>query len=60
MAFGTGNDSVNYEKNYSAFKNKNKSNLIKANCNCHVIHNAEKNFIKHLKYDIEPLVSKKI
>jgi len=59
-AFGADNASVNYGKHCSVFeklKNK-KSNIIKANCNCHVIHNAAKHSMKVIKYDVETLVLK--
>jgi len=32
--------------------------IIKANCNCHVIHNAARNSMKQLTYDVENLVLK--
>lgn len=37
---------------------KKKPSIIKANCNCHVLHNTAKHSLKLLKYDVEILVIK--
>lgn len=59
-AYGADNASINYGKNCSVFEKlkDKKSNIIKANCNCHVIHNAAKHSMKVIKYDVETLVLK--
>ncbi|KAL4099097.1 hypothetical protein QTP88_023584 [Uroleucon formosanum] len=59
-AFGADNASVNYGKNCSVYEKllKKKPSIIKANCNCHVLHNTAKHSLKLLKYDVETLVIK--
>ena len=59
-AFTADNASVNYGKHrsvYQSLKDTN-SNLVAANCNCHVLHNMAKFACKLLKYDVEGLVIK--
>jgi hypothetical protein len=58
--FCADNASVNYGIHKSVFQNlKNENDLIlKANCNCHVIHNAAKFGLLKLSLDIENLVIK--
>jgi len=59
-AYTADNASVNYGKNKSVYKmltNQNPS-IMKANCNCHVIHNAARYACKTLKFDVENLVLK--
>ncbi len=56
-AYSADNASVNYGIHKWVFKNlknKNKS-IIKANCNCHVLHNAAKYGLTKLSLDIENL-----
>lgn len=42
---------------FTKLKTFNK-NLIKANCNCHILHNTAKYALKTMKYDVECLVLK--
>lgn len=59
-AFSADNANVNYGNKNSVFtklKNDNKY-IIKANCNCHVIHNAAKYGCRKLSFDVETLVNK--
>lgn len=60
VSYGADNASVNYGKHHSVFLSlKGKQpNLFKANCNCHVLHNAAKHACKQLPYDVESLVIK--
>lgn len=59
-AFGADNASVNYGKTCSVFEKmlKIKPSIIKANCNCQVLHNTAKHCLKLLKYDVKTLVIK--
>jgi len=53
------NASVNYGKHHSIFTSLNTIQArLKANCNCHVLHNAAKYACKQLTYDVEQLVVK--
>lgn len=59
-AYSADNANVNYGKHNSVFlklRELNKS-ILKANCNCHVIHNAAKHAFKKLSLDLETLVKK--
>lgn len=61
IAYGADNASVNYGEHCSVFqklKSEYKSSLTKANCNCHVMHNAAKHCLKTLSFDVEGLVLK--
>lgn len=60
VAYGADNASVNYRKHNSVFQRmqKGQPNLLKANCNCHVVHNAARHTVKSLKFDVETLVLK--
>jgi hypothetical protein len=60
VSYSADNAAVNYGKFHSVFTNLQKinSNIIKANCNCHVLHNAAKHAIEDLPYDVESLVIK--
>ena len=59
-AFTGDNASVNYGVNNSVFVNLKNENphIVKANCNCHVIHNTAKYSMLKLPFDIENLVLK--
>lgn len=59
-SYSADNASVNYGVHNSVHKKLLDLNtgLIKANCNCHVIHNAGRNASKALSYDVENLVLK--
>ena len=59
-AYTADNAAVNYGKNKSVYKILTKENpgIIKANCNCHIIHNAARHACKTLKFDVENLVLK--
>jgi hypothetical protein len=54
------NASVNYGKYKSVYMKlrQNNENIIKANCNCHVLHNTIKYALIHLPFDIENIVLK--
>jgi hypothetical protein len=60
IAFGADNASVNYGINKSVYVNlKNENDLIlKANCNCHIVHNTAKYCLMKISLDIENLVTK--
>lgn len=60
VSYGADNASVNYGKHHSVFHSlkEKQPNLMKANCNCHVLHNAAKHACKQLPYDVETLVIK--
>ena len=56
-AYTADNASVNYGKLKSVYKmltNQNPS-IMKASCNCHVIHNAARYACKTLKFDVKIL-----
>lgn len=61
-AFSADNASVNYGAHNSVYqKIKDKysdTKVVKANCNCHVLHNAARNAMKALTYDVENLIMK--
>lgn len=61
-AFSTDNASVNYGPHYSVYQKINEkysdTKVVKANCNCHVLHNAARNAMKALTYDVENLIMK--
>lgn len=59
-AFGADNASVNYGKHCSVYQKLTeiKPNILKANCNCHIVHNAAKHCLKLLSFDVECLVIK--
>ncbi|KAL4104819.1 hypothetical protein QTP88_020095 [Uroleucon formosanum] len=60
--FSADNASVNYGVRNSVYQKllekHPETKIIKANCNCHVIHNASRNSMKQLTYDVENLVLK--
>jgi hAT family C-terminal dimerisation region len=62
VSYGADNASVNYGKHHSVFvllkAAQTDNKLLKANCNCHVLHNAAKHACKQMKYDVETLVIK--
>ena len=61
VSYTADNASVNYGKNcsvYTKLQTEINSQLIKANCNCHVLHNAAKKALKVLSFDIEVLILK--
>ena len=60
VSYGADNASVNYGKHHSVFVSLKRvqPRLLKANCNCHVLHNAAKHACKQLTYDVEGLVLK--
>lgn len=60
VSYSADNASVNFGKHNSVFTrlNEEKTNLIKANCCCHILHNCAKFGFKLLKYDVESLVLK--
>ncbi|KAM4722874.1 uncharacterized protein WCC33_009052 [Rhinophrynus dorsalis] len=60
IAYTSDNASVNYGKNCSVYKKLKDAqpHLIKANCNCHVLHNTAKYALKPLSFDVENLVLK--
>ena len=52
---------MNYGKNYSVYtklQSEINPKLIKANCNCHIIHNSAKKALKVLSFDVEVLILK--
>ena len=59
-AYGADNASVKYGQYKSVFKNLQYENgsIIKANCLCHVIHNAAKYSFMQFPIDIDNLVTK--
>ncbi|XP_031329485.1 uncharacterized protein LOC116170636 [Photinus pyralis] len=59
-SYSADNASVNYGVHNSVFTKLLDLNaeLLKANCNCHVIHNAGRNASKALSYDVENLTLK--
>ena len=59
-AYTADNASVNYGKNNSVYRMLTSRNpsIMKANCNCHIIHNAARHACKTLKFDVENLVLK--
>jgi hypothetical protein len=60
IAYGADNASVNYGINKSVYvnlKNENDS-VLKANCNCHIVHNTAKYRLMKISLDIENLVTK--
>ncbi|KAI4457230.1 hat family dimerization domaincontaining protein-related [Holotrichia oblita] len=59
-AYGGDNASVNYGKHCSVYQKLTqiKPKIIKANCNCHILHNAAKHSLKLLSFDVESLVLK--
>lgn len=59
-AFSADNANVNYGQHNSVFVKLRQLNphLIKANCNCHVLHNSAKQACKALSIDIETLANK--
>lgn len=60
IAFTVDNASVNYGVNQSVYRNLKEENnsVIKANYNCHVLHNTIKYALLLLPFDIENLVLK--
>uniref|UniRef100_H3AAE9 DUF4371 domain-containing protein n=1 Tax=Latimeria chalumnae TaxID=7897 RepID=H3AAE9_LATCH len=60
IAYRADSASVNYGKNCSVFVKLKavQPQIIQANCNCHVLHNAAKNCMKALSFDVERLVLK--
>lgn len=59
-SFGADNAPVNYGCRASVITKLQETNpkLIKANCNCHVLHNAVKYALKTMTFDVEILVLK--
>ncbi|KYN10006.1 hypothetical protein ALC57_17868, partial [Trachymyrmex cornetzi] len=61
IAYGAYNAPVNYGETcsvYQKLKSECQSSLTKANCNCHIVHNAVKHCLKTLSFDVEGLVLK--
>lgn len=60
VAYSADNASVNYGKNCSVYQKLTQlnGNIVKANCNAHVLHNAAKFSLKKLSFDVETLVLK--
>lgn len=60
IAFSADNAAVNYGVYNSIYQKllQLNPNIIKANCNCHVLHNMAKHTRKTLKFDVESLVLK--
>jgi hypothetical protein len=60
IAFSGDNASVNYGKFHSVFQKFNYENkyIIKANCNCHVLHNTAKYAFNRLPFDVENFIIK--
>ena len=60
VAYGADYASVNYGICQSVFQNLNNENntIVKANCLCHVLHNAAKYSLMKLPFDIENFVIK--
>ncbi len=60
VSFSADNAPVNFGINYSVFQKLKQinNNVIKANCNCHILHNAAKTGLKKLDFDIESLILK--
>jgi hypothetical protein len=60
VLFSADNAPVNFGINYSVFQKLKQinNNVIKANCNCHILHNAAKTGLKKLDFDIESLILK--
>lgn len=60
VAYGADNASVNYGRNCSVFQKllQLEPSVIKANCNCHIVHNTAKHCMKKLSFDVETLVMK--
>lgn len=60
ISYSSDNASVNYGRICSVFQKLQQLNpkIVKANCNCHVLHNAVKHCTKLLSYDVESLVLK--
>lgn len=60
IAYTADNASVNYGKNCSVYRRLKdlQPSLIKANCNCHVLHNTARHALKVLSFDVENLVLK--
>ena len=60
VAFTGDNASVNYGKHHSVYQNLKLENglIIKANCNCHVLHNTVEYALILLPFDIENLILK--
>lgn len=59
-SFSADNANVNYGEHNSVFQRFKSQDhfIIKANCNCHVIHNSAKYACKKLSFDVETLVNK--
>ncbi|CAG9818140.1 unnamed protein product [Phaedon cochleariae] len=59
-SYSADNASVNYGVHNSIYQKLvlSNPNILIANCNCHVIHNAGRNACKALSYDVENLVLK--
>lgn len=60
IAFSGDNASVNYGIHHSVFKSFKDQNqfIVKANCNCHILHNTAKHALTPLSFDVENLVMK--
>lgn len=60
IAFTGDNASVNYAKFHSVYKYFTEVNhtIVKANCNCHILHNTAKYALLLLPFDVENLVIK--
>lgn len=60
IAYSGDNASVNYGKHHSIYENLKISNncIVKANCNCHVLHNTAKHALLQLPFDIENIILK--
>ncbi len=60
VAYGADNAALNYGKHQSVFMNlkNHNQNLIKGNCNCHVLHNCAKYGLMRIPLGIENLIYK--
>jgi hypothetical protein len=60
IAYSADNANVNYGNYHSVYENfKSENNfIVKANCNCHVIHNTAKYSLMKLDLDVENLIIK--
>jgi len=60
VVYTADNASVNYGKVCSVFQNLRllQRNMIKANCHCHIVHNATRHSLKLVSYDVESFILK--
>ena len=59
-SYSADNAPVNYGRWHSVYQKLKEKNgfIVKANCNCHVLHNSVKHSLPSLSYDVEGLVLK--